>query len=280
MSAILPIALGSVQKTLLLPLWGRAVESCKPHPLLVDTLAVEIAGALDYDFAAMARNLSAVTRLSWIARSLHMDGTARAFLAAHPGATIVNLGCGLDTTFERVDNGKLHWFDVDLPDVIVLRRRLLPEGERRRAVAGSIVDEAWRAEIEPREAVLFLAAGVLYYLREAEVKDLLSGVADAFPGAEMIFDACSPFGRRVANRRVIAAGGMDAGAELQWGLRDAKALESWDRRIAVVESYPMFRGARRGLRLSERAGTLASDALNLMSIVRLRFAGSPVRGSA
>jgi len=266
-----PLALGGVQRTLLLPLWGRAVESGRPRPLLTDPAAVAIVASLPYDFAAMGRNLSSVTRLSWVARSVHVDRTARAFLDVHPGAAVVNLGCGLDTTFERVDNGKLRWFDLDLADVIALRRRLIPGGDRRRAIAGSILDDAWKSEIEPRDPVLLIAAGVLYYFRQDEVRTLLSGLARAFPGAEMIFDACSPLGRKIANRRVIAAGGMDAGARLRWGIRRAKEMEAWDPRIAVIESYPMFRGLRRDMSLAETAGTLLSDMLNIMFMARLRL---------
>jgi O-methyltransferase involved in polyketide biosynthesis len=96
-----PLKLGSVQKTLLLPLWGRAVETGKSHPLLVDPTAARIIDLIDYDFSTIATNISFVSQLAWIARSLHIDRTIRRFLEEHPMATIVNLGCGLDTTFER-----------------------------------------------------------------------------------------------------------------------------------------------------------------------------------
>ena len=86
------IELGGVQKTLLLPLWGRAVETRKAHPLLVDETAVKIIGTIDYDFSIMARNISAITQLAWIARSLHTDRALREFLQRHPHATVVNLG--------------------------------------------------------------------------------------------------------------------------------------------------------------------------------------------
>ncbi len=117
-----PAKLGSVQKTLLLPLWGRAVESRKPHPLLVDPTATRIIGLIDCDFSTIATNISFVSQLAWIARSLHIDRTIRRFLEKHPTATIVNLGCGLDTTFERVDNGRLSWYDLDLPEPGPARR--------------------------------------------------------------------------------------------------------------------------------------------------------------
>ena len=72
------VELGSVQKTLLLPLWGRAVETGKAHPLLVDRTAARIVASLDYDFSTIARNISPITRPAWIARSLHIDRTLRA----------------------------------------------------------------------------------------------------------------------------------------------------------------------------------------------------------
>lgn len=88
-----PATLGGVQRTLLLPLWGRAVETRKPHPLLADPTAVRILDSIDYDFSTIATKISFVSQLAWIARSLHIDRTIRRFLEQHPTGTIVNLGC-------------------------------------------------------------------------------------------------------------------------------------------------------------------------------------------
>jgi O-methyltransferase involved in polyketide biosynthesis len=159
-------ALGSIQKTLLLPLWGRAVETNKPRPLLTDPMAVRIVDSIDYDFSTIAANISFVTQLAWIARSLHIDRTVREFLQQQPAATIVNLGCGLDTTFERVDNGRLSWIDLDLPDVIALRRQYVCEEQRRKFIACSMLDETWMDHVTNNSCVLFVAAGVLYYFEE------------------------------------------------------------------------------------------------------------------
>jgi O-methyltransferase involved in polyketide biosynthesis len=265
------LELGSVQKTMLLPLWGRAVETRKAHPLLVDRAAAEIIAAIDYDFSTIVRNISPITQLAWIARSLNVDRTIRQFLARDAGATIVNLGCGLDTTFERVDNGRLCWVDLDMPDVIELRKRFIPERARRRSIACSILDEAWLSQVETTGPVLFVAAGVVYYLQEAEVRTLFGKLADAFPGAEVFFEACSPRGLRVANKKVIEAGGMDQGANLKWALRRASELEAWDCRIAVVAEYPTFRNFKDGLSIRERLGTTICDALRIMSMVHLRL---------
>jgi O-methyltransferase involved in polyketide biosynthesis len=125
------IDLGSVQRKLLMPLWGRAVESRKKHPLLVDKTAEAIIEQVNYDFSAMGQNTSEVTQLAWIMRSIYVDEVVKRFLTKYPHGTIVNIGCGLDTTFDRVDNGRLIWYDVDLPDVISLRKIFVSETKRR-----------------------------------------------------------------------------------------------------------------------------------------------------
>ena len=129
------IQLGSVQETLLLPLWGRAIETKKQKPLLVDNKAVLILNNIPYDFTTISKNL---TRLSWIARSIYFDKKIKAFINVFPEATIVNIGCGLDTTFDRIDNGKIQWIDLDLPDTIELRKKYFSETDRRHFIATSV----------------------------------------------------------------------------------------------------------------------------------------------
>jgi len=270
MSAASPANLGSVQKTLLLPLWGRAVETKKSNPLLTDPTAARIIHSMDYDFSTMAAKLSFVTQLAWIARSLHIDRTVRKFLERSPSATIVNLGCGLDTTFDRVDNGKLLWYDLDLPDVIELRRQYIEPGPRRQFLPCSILEDNWMESLKSSQPLLFIAAGVLYYFEEGQVRSLLIRLADRLPGSELVFDACSPNGLKIANKRVIQDGGMDSSARLRWAIRRAAELNEWDKRITVLEEYPLFLGLKRGLSFKEKWGTFMSDALKIMSMVHLR----------
>jgi O-methyltransferase involved in polyketide biosynthesis len=268
------IDLGSVQKTLLLPLWGRAIESRKPKPLLIDETAVKIVDAIGYDFSTIAHNIGRITQLAWVVRCLHGDRIIREFLQNHPGGTIVNLGCGLDTTLERIDNGRLRWYDLDLPDVIELKQRFVPENRRRNVIACSLLDERWMSEVKTGGATLLIAMGVFYYLREPEMRKLLVGLANSFPCCEVYFDACSAFGLKVANKKVIQEGGMDDSAILRWSLGNAKQLETWDPRLEILAAYPMFHGARRGLSMKEKWGTLLSDRLRVMSMIHLRLGGA------
>ena len=170
--------LGKKQETLLLPLWGRAVESKKDKPRLIDTKAIEIVDSLDYDFSLMSKNISWVSQLAWVARSIHVDRTIRNFIANHPSASIVNIGCGLDTTFERIDTGRIICYDLDLPDVIELRKKYFREGERRKFISCSFFDTSWYHQIDTQGGVLLIAAGVFYYFEEKQIIDFFIRVAD------------------------------------------------------------------------------------------------------
>ena len=124
------IELGSVQETLLLPLWGRAIETQKKNPVLIDEKAVSIINIIHYDFTLLSKKISKISQASWIARSIYFDSKIKEFIKGHPDATIVNIGCGLDTTFERIDNGTIRWIDLDLPDSIALRKKFISESDR------------------------------------------------------------------------------------------------------------------------------------------------------
>lgn len=247
------------------------METQKKKPLLVDQTAVEIIDKIDHDFSTITGNLSEISRLGWIGRSLSFDDIVRGFIEKHPEATVVNLGCGLDTTFERVDNGTIEWLDLDLPDVIEIRGQFIHESARRRFAAQSLFDDAWLHLLEGREDILFIAAGVLYYFEEQAIKDLLGKLADRFPKCEIAFDATLPIGVKMANKMVIKNSGMDEKSFLKWGLKGAKHLLQWDARIRIIEEFTLFKNVRIGLPFKTRLGMLLSDMLKMQYMVHLKM---------
>ncbi|HVN52867.1 MAG TPA: class I SAM-dependent methyltransferase [Anaerolineaceae bacterium] len=271
MSEKMTVDLGNVQKTLFLPLWGRAFESKKARPMLIDPTAVSILEKVDVDFATMASGLSKVTQAAWIMRSVLVDETIHNFLKKFPQATIVNIGCGLDTTCDRVDNGLLTWYDLDLPDVIDLRRKFIPEAERRRMIAASFLDESWIPTIRVVENILFVAAGVFYYFKAAEIRRFLINMTGCFPGSEIIFDVSSSCGVKVANKMVIQRGGLDEKSFLQWGLDDSNTLLAWDSRIHLLQTLYYFGSKARSFDLSTRLVGWYSDRLKIQYMLHLRL---------
>ena len=271
MGNINEIKLGSVQKTLLLPLWGRAIETQKQKPLLVDDKAVSIINSIDYDFTLISKNIGKSTQYSWIARSIFFDKKIKAFMDVYPEATIINIGCGLDTTFDRIDNGKIHWIDLDLPDTIELRKKYISESNRRHFVAQSVFNKSWYDTIEQKNNVMLLIAGVLYYFDENDVKKLFYDFHAFLPGAEVIFDYASFLGIKMANKKVLEKGGMDKSAYLRWGINNILEIEKWDSHFKVISHMPMFKGYKKNYSFIKRIGMIFSDTLRIMSLAHIKI---------
>ncbi|MGD9538340.1 MAG: class I SAM-dependent methyltransferase [Alphaproteobacteria bacterium] len=188
-SAAVKVTLTGVPETMLWPLWFRAAKAGAADPLLDDPMAIELVRRIDYDFAGTfgRPHIAHAIRARW------SDDLIRGFLAAHPGAVVASLGEGLETQFWRVDDGRVQWLSIDLPEAIALRRRLLPAHERLRPIERSALDTAWFDEV-PAGAPLFVtAAGLLMYFGERDVVALLRAIAERFPNAELFFDTIPPW---------------------------------------------------------------------------------------
>lgn len=265
------INLGSIQETLLLPLWGRAIETQKQKPLLVDSKAVSIMNSIPYDFTTISKNIMNLSRLAWIARSIYFDKKIKAFINHYPEASIVNIGCGLDTTFDRVDNGKIHWYDLDLPDTIELRKKYISETDRRKFISKSVFDTDWYEVVENKNNVMLLIAGVLYYFDESEVKSLFNGFHTFLPEVEIVFDYASKFGISISNKKVLEKGGMDKSAFLKWGINDIMEIEKWDNNIKVIEKMSMYKEHKKSYSIFKRMGMTLADTLKIMSLAHIRI---------
>jgi len=270
--------LGDIQKTLFLPLWGRAEESKKQKPMLVDETALKIMDQVDFDFSQIARNIDEISQVAWIQRSLFCDRVVKGFLLRHPQGTIVNIGCGLDTTFERTDNGKLQWYDLDLPDVIALRKRFVEENERRNFIASSFLEKDWLDHIEVVENVLFIAAGVFYYFEAQEIQAFICRLIEMHPGSEILFDVSSPLGVRIANKKVVESSGLDENSHLVWGLENKKEILAWDPGIKIIGTYFYFQTLRIGIR-NFLMGML-SNFLGMQYLLHLRLGSRELPGTA
>ncbi|MGD8781962.1 MAG: class I SAM-dependent methyltransferase [Ignavibacteria bacterium] len=264
---------GNIKETLLLPLWGRAYETQKNNPRLIDNKAVEIINKIDYDFSNIEKTQS-MSQHGWVARSLHTDRMALEFIEKHPETTIVNIGCGLDTTFSRIDNGKIIFYELDLPDVIALRKNFYEESDRHRSIASSFLDTEWFEEIEVRDGLLFLAGGVLYYFEEDQIKEFFIKAADYFKECDFFFDSLSPLGVKIGKKQVLKKGGIGMSMDGGWGLKPIKVLEKWDKRIKVINAIPMSKGMYKGLPLPTKLVLTIPDLLGVCSMVHLRIVKS------
>jgi O-methyltransferase involved in polyketide biosynthesis len=253
----------------LLPLWGRATETRKNNPRLKDQKAVEIIDQLGYDFSTISKTQS-MSLHGWVARCLHIDKTVTQFIEKYPEATIINLGCGLDTTFERIDNGKIKFFELDFPEVIELRKSFFRDTERHKSIASSFLETTWYDEIGKPKGLLCIAGGVLYYSEGEQIKKFFISMADHFGQCDFFFDTLSPLGIKVGNKQVLKKGGIDI-VLAGWGLKRIKSLEEWDDRIKVVAAKPMYKRMKKGLPLMQKLFLTIPDLLGVCHMVYVRI---------
>ena len=236
-------SLSGVAETLLIPLYVRALESLRSDALLKDEKAVALVTQMDTAFSRIKQiKLDEEDRVAVVLRNREFDRYVRAFLNHYPNAVVVHIGCGFDTRFERVDNDQVEWYDLDLPEVIALRRQFVSdEGARYHFLACSVFDTTWFDIVSGHRQgpLLFLAEGVFMYFEEAQVKSLVLALRDRFPGAELIFDAFSPFLVRANNLR-FRISRAKIRARYQWGLKRGKDLESWGDDICLLDEWFPF----------------------------------------
>jgi O-methyltransferase involved in polyketide biosynthesis len=272
-SARIKIELGSVQETLLIALWCRARENEREKPCLLDPKASEIIHQLDYDFGRMDRALTEYVVLVSNISCRHCDDAIKGFIADHPEGTVVNIGAGLDTTFYRVDNGSLRWYDLDLPDVMELRQRLMPETDRSKCIAKSVFDSSWFDDIGvPQDGLFMFARGVFCYFDAADLRRVFSALAIRFPGAEMVFNSYNALGRWGGNHLAVRRAGI-RDAPLKWAIGRADQLTEWDGSIEIVDEWPMFSRVARDPSWKWTTAFLVnlSDRFRFANMIHLRF---------
>ena len=270
----------TVQETLVIPLFGRLVCSEHYPALFSDPEAKRICDSLDYDFAEKRKKMESAVglfgALEVAQRQYDLRCEVEAYLKAHPGAAVVNLGCGLDDTFSKVDNGRCRGFNIDFPDVIRVRNDLLPAGERETNLACDLNDFSWMDRIDASKGAVFFAAGVFYYFKTADVKKLFSAMAERFPGGVLAFDACNARGAKLMRKTWLKEAGItDVGAF--FSLEDEAELRSWSDLFASVTAKSYMRGYRdiySSVGLFHKLMIRFCDSLVRMKIVKLEFKGS------
>ncbi|MEV6559537.1 class I SAM-dependent methyltransferase [Nocardia sp. NPDC051756] len=179
------VALGEVQETLLIPLYGRARDARQRRSVLSDRKAIELVDSIDYDFDKFRGPSLAGSVL----RASIFDEYVRGFLREHPEGTVVDLGCGLSTRFDRLDNGRLRWFDLDVEDTMALRRKFFDDSDRYTMIAGSLFDTDWYAQVAERSGPIFiLSEAVMLYFPADQVHETLTRIAATFPASPFAFD--------------------------------------------------------------------------------------------
>jgi O-methyltransferase involved in polyketide biosynthesis len=228
--------LSGVPETMLWSLYHRAAESYRADRVLHDPEGVRIMEALDYDFAGHFGTPGG----SLAARAAEMDRTIVRWLGQHPDGLVVSLGEGLETQALRVDNGRMRWLSVDLPEAIRLRENFLPPTERFRHLAKSALNPEWMAAVDASGPSLIVAQGLLMYLEPDAVGRLVGGMAERLPDAGLLFDTIPPWLSELTLRGLNLTPRYRL-PRMPWGIaRDdiEPTLRRWCPRLGAVEFLP------------------------------------------
>ncbi len=199
-----------------MPLYARALESRRKRPILQDPKAVEIVDSIDWDFRRFGQRPRVV---ACTLRSAMFDAWVRDFLRQHPKGTVVEIGAGLNTRFERLDNGTVHWYDLDLPDMVELRRNFFSDSGRRITLARSVLDPDWIETVRRSPGPYFLVAETVFvYLEEAQVKTALRQIAGGFPKVTIALDTV---GRRAVDHGNTDHARRNLAARFAWACEPA-----------------------------------------------------------
>ena len=243
-----------VSGTMLITLYARARESKSDNPIISDSKAVEMIEIIKKEIIdsdnpihrkILRDKYNSKLAVSMALRSRRFDKYVLDFLFKYPEGTIINLGCGLDTRFDRIDNGKVIWFDIDFPEVIELRRLFMQENSRRRFIGDSILNSEWTKLVKTGGPYLILAEGVFMYLTEPDVRDLLSMVYRDLGSVDIVCEVTNRYWVDKMKSSYMQWKfkyqlGMTGGAVFTFGIPNSRYFEEWSQDYHFVDEWTYF----------------------------------------
>lgn len=247
------VRLSDVSKTAITTLRSRVIESNRSSPLIEDPIAPDCLRRLadlatDEERALLfARSLSPALTRHIALRARKYDRTINEFISANPSCLVVNLGCGFDTRYWRIDHASCEYVDLDLPEIIALKRKALGHRAAYQMIGASVLDPSWMEEVNPdgHRKALLIAEGLFMYLPKAKVVSLFGSIVERFRGSRLIFEVVTEkytrgFWKRVAAGKMRRQLGYDAGLAYEFGVRNAREIESYADGLRIVEEWSYF----------------------------------------
>ncbi|MCC8105558.1 MAG: class I SAM-dependent methyltransferase [Clostridiales bacterium] len=230
------ITLTGVPETMLQTVFARAQETQRQNHKIVDEKAVELVSRLDYDFSLAQKDKTMSSGV--IARTLVLDRMVKEYLQKYPDAVVINIACGLDTRCYRMQ-GYFHWYNLDLPEVMALREKLLPEEGIITQISFSAMDARWANSIATDgKPVLVIMEGLTMYLTEVDIQQIFAIIAANFPFATVLVETMTPFIVKAVKEKSIEG----SHAKFTWGVKNGKELAALLPEFAFVEEHSLVEG--------------------------------------
>ena len=227
--------LTNVPETMLITVWARAVETQTKNPIIIDQKAVECVEKIDYDFSKFKK--SKLSQVGCSIRAKLIDDEAKKFIAENPDCVVIQLGTGLDARFDRLGRPNVtHWYDLDLPESIETRQKLLPASGQNSYLPMSLFDFSWIDMVASQgKPILIIVEGVLMYFSPDEVRGFFEKIVEKIPKATILMDLLPKI--LVGKAKSHDSLKKVKNAEFKWGVKKAQEIEDWNPRIHVTKEY-------------------------------------------
>ena len=268
----------TVQETLIIPLYARKICSEIYKNIYQDKTASLLIDKIDYDFSLIEKKkLSFIERFGFLevaVRQYDLTTEIKEYIKKHPECSVVNLGCGLDNSARLCDNGRIKIYNIDFPDVIELRNKLLPPEEREENIPSDLNNTEWMDKIDSSSGIIFFASGVFYYFLKEQVKSLVCNLESRFPGSVLIFDGANSFAVKTITKTWLKKAEIkNVGA--YFSVSNAKKeISPWSNKIDVLsKGYMLGYNNLKDPSVSSFSRFLAKvgDKVMKMQIVKITF---------
>lgn len=226
-----------VTETMLQSFYARALYSKNPKNKFKDEKAEEIVDLMDYDFSKAKKDVTMHSGV--IARSVVLDELVSDYIQKYPDCVIVNIACGLDTRFYRMDNGKLTWYNLDLPEVIKFRNSLFTQTHRVFNLPYNVLDVQWTKQVKQSKHMLFIIEGLTMYMTESEVQCMLQIIHDAFDHAYICMETLCPY---FVRKEGIEKSIQNTGSTFIWGANSFEDIKDIARGYKKTKDDDIVRG--------------------------------------
>jgi O-methyltransferase involved in polyketide biosynthesis len=247
--------IGDVASTSFLTLYCHAIETRSDNPILVDPKSAEIATELSKTLSRLDEPLAKALVTGTLDKNIvvHIairakkyDAYVRNFLSRYPDGVVVNIGCGLDSRFLRIDNGSVSFYDLDLPAIIAIKKDFFQETDRYHLIASPVQDYGWMAQVRQQKGpFLFMAEGVFMYLDMDDVRSLVLEIKKTFPGSELVCEVENAFWLRPLPKKMLEyklqnQTHMGKDAMFRSGISDSREMEQWQSGIQFLDEWSYF----------------------------------------
>lgn len=243
----------------MIPLAIRANETERKNARIHDEKAVEIIKALKIDTKDIDKFFS---HEGVVARTVMFDNAVKELLVKYPNAVCINIGCGLDDRFSRVDNGKIRWFNVDLPDSIKVRKKIFEETEHEHMIAGDILETDWMRNIPKTDVTIIIAEGLFMYFSKEQIKAILNNITSSFDRGFLLAELMHPKMMKEKMHDTV----KHTKAKFGWGTRTGDELLPLDSELRFIKESSFWDEMKKHTLVGKIGSVLAKDLNNRLAI--------------